>query len=377
VSGAVGGRPGGRSRGALAWLALGAALLLVAVAGGGGRDGGGTPLDPAGTGPEGARALVLLLESFGATVTPTAQLDLAGTDVALMLSDVVPADRTAEVEAWVRAGGRLVVADPFSSFTPPTTSSAGFFTSLPPTIGRDTCDLDALTGVDRVATGGVGARYEVPDGSRSCFGDGREAYVVATPLGEGTVVALGGPTPLLNERLDDADDAGLATALLAPRPGTRVAFLQPGAGAPAGERDLFSVLSTGARLGLWQLFAAFVVYAAFRARRLGRPVPEPQPVQIPASELVGAVGNLLQQTGEPERAARLLRADLHRRLADRLGLAPDAPPAVVADATAARSPVPRDAVLAVLTGPPVTTDVGLIELARSIDVVRREVLHER
>jgi hypothetical protein len=359
----------------LPWVALGVALVGVALLGGGGRRDGGAPLDPAGTGPEGARALVLLLEAFGAQVTVTDDLDLADADVALMLSDVVPAERVGDVEAWVRDGGTLVVADPFSGFTPPTAPGTGLFGGLPSAIPRDDCDLDALAGLDRLATGGAGTRYEVPSGSGSCFGDGREAFVVATPVGSGTVVALGSPAPLLNEHLDEADDAGLATALLAPRPGTRVAFLQPGAGVPGGDRGLFSVLSRGARLALWQLLVAFVVYAAFRARRLGRPVPEPQPVQIAASELVSAVGHLLARTRDPERAAVLLRDDLRRRLAERLGLPPDAPPGVVADATAARTSVPREAVLGALAGPPVTTDAGLVELAGTIDAVRTEVLH--
>ena len=57
-----------------------------------------------------------------------------------------------------------------------------------------------------------------------------------------------------------------------------------------------------------------MVFALWRARRLGRPVAEVQPVEIAGSELVVAVGNLLQKSGRPETAAERLRSDLHHDL---------------------------------------------------------------
>ena len=43
-------------------------------------------------------------------------------------------------------------------------------------------------------------------------------------------------------------------------------------------------------------------------------------MEIAGSELVVAVGNLLQKAGSPEIAAERLRADLHHDLTARLGL---------------------------------------------------------
>jgi len=117
------------------------------------------------------------------------------------------------------------------------------------------------------------------------------------------------------------------------------------------------------------------VYAWWRARRLGAPVLEPQPVQIAGSELVSAVGNLLQQTRDPDRAARLLRADLRRRLVERVGLPPGAPAEVIAEVTSARSGVDRARVARAVSDIPVRTEDELLDLARDIDVIRTEVLH--
>ena len=66
-------------------------------------------------------------------------------------------------------------------------------------------------------------------------------------------------------------------------------------------------------MALAQLLIAFVVFALWRGRRLGRPVAEVQPVEIAGSELVVAVGNLLQKAGRPEIAAERLRSDLPPR----------------------------------------------------------------
>ena len=98
---------------------------------------------------------------------------------------------------------------------------------------------------------------------------------------------------------------------------------------------------------------------------------------IAGSELVIAVGRLHQQARDPSRAAATLRDGLRRSLTERLGLAPDADPAAVADASAARTAVDRDRVHAALVGYHVRRDADLVELARLVSAVRREVLDEQ
>jgi hypothetical protein len=191
-------------------------------------------------------------------------------------------------------------------------------------------------------------------------------------------VAVGNAGAFTNDRIDDADNAVLVSQLLAPRPeGATVAFLDQTAGRTpgAGDERLVDLVPRRVLLALLQLAIAFLAYVWFRARRAGRPVGEPLPTPIAGSELVAAVGELRQQEKAPERSAVLLRDDLHRTLARRLGLPPDAP---IDDlvAVAERAGADPDQLRAVLDGPPVTDGDGLVALARDLDLTRQEILHE-
>ena len=360
----------------VALLALGLlAVTLVLGAPGTGHNG---DLDPASTETGGTKALVLLLRASGAHVSVSDQPPPAGTDIALMLADTSSTTFSASVERWVEAGGVLVVADRYSSFAPRVASGTTPFGAAEVQVDRGACDITALVGLEALFVPGGADRYEPPLGSGSCFTDRGRAFVVDSPRGRGHVVALGSPSVFTNAALDVGDNAGLAVALLAPVPGRRVdvLFCMTPHGSPASTRsDLASLVPTGIKLGLVELVVAFGLYAWWRGRRLGRPVAEPQPVQIGGSELVAAHGNLLQQTREPDRAARLLRADLRRRLSERLGIPRDASPQVVAEITSERTPLARDRVERAVTDAPVRSEQDLLDLARDIDAIRTEVLH--
>jgi hypothetical protein len=100
-------------------------------------------------------------------------------------------------------------------------------------------------------------------------------------------------------------------------------------------------------------------------------------VPIPGSELVSAVGNLLQQTKSPDRAAAVLRADLRRRLGERLGLPPGTSPEIVAASIEARAGRPQADVLPVVADLPCPTEADLLALSARIDELRRHVLGGR
>jgi hypothetical protein len=378
TDGSTGGR---RRRGWLPWAAGLAGLLVIALALGAPHTASTDDLDPHATDGSGTKALVLLLGQSGAHVQVTDRMPGPDTDVALLASDTTSQAQTSVLEGWVRAGGVLVVADPESSFVPVGAVSAGspFGLASPPVSPGD-CDIDALSGLDRVWPSSDPAFFDVPAGSSRCYTSGIRAFVVDTPLGRGHIVAVASPFVFTNNALDQYDNAGLATDLLAPRVGTRVSVLwgmDPGTDGGAGghQQDLGSLVSVGVKLALLELLVAFLIYAWFRARRLGQPVAEPQLVQIGGSELIRAHGDLLAQTRDPDRAARLLRADLRRRLAERLGLSPDASPEVVAEVTASRAGVDRDRVARAVTDIPVRSEAELLDLARDIDSIRAEVLH--
>jgi hypothetical protein len=355
-------------------LVLAAVLVVVVLVAGNPDDDPGAPLSPDGTGPSGAKATVLLLEELGAEVEVVREAPPASAQTALLLTDSLSDDREEAVLTWVRSGGTLVVADPASSLTPPVAEALGTFAGLGDvTLERARCDVDDLDGVDRLELGG-GALFEVASGVPACFGEGEQAFVVEGLVGDGRVVAVGGPYPFTNEGLDRADAAVLAARLLVPAPGTTVAFLDEAA-LGGGEDTLLDLVPDRVLLALGQLGLAFLVYVWFRARRAGRPVGEPQPTTLAGSELVEAVGRLLQQERSPERAAGRLQADLRRALAPRLGLPADAPLDDLV-AVAERAGADPSRVRSALGPRPVGDDEALIALARDIDETRREVFHE-
>jgi hypothetical protein len=385
VSGGVGGGAGARSsvRRALPWVAvvLGVALV-VAVAGRGAEE--GNPLDPASPGPLGTKGLVEVLRGLGGRVTVSAGQPGTGTDTALLLSDDLTPQRRQGLLDWVRRGGTLVVADPSSGVTRVEPTGSTRFGLLDAEIERR-CAVPALRDAERVAAPG-GVVFEIPEGqgapgnrpgaTRACFPRNDGAWLLVQPLGGGTVVRLGGASALVNQELGEADNAILLASLLVPVEGTAVQVLQPPlpGGGTAGLGDL---IAPRVRLALWQLVVAFVLLALWRARRLGRPVAEPQPVQLPGAELVVAVGNLLQRAKGRGQAAGLLTDDLRRSLAERLGLPPSTPADQVADTVAERTGIPRERVLRTLTRSTPRDEAELVALSQAADTIRREVTRVR
>jgi hypothetical protein len=354
-----------------ATIALGVAMAAIAVAliaGPPRRE--GPPLDPRSDTPLGTSALVALLERFDADVELSVGLPSPGDDVALVLRDRLDVEQAEAVAAWVEQGGTLVVTDPGSRFAP-AAEPAGLLPDGDP-LRPGTCTVGALAGIGDV-DGGAPLAYDVPAGADSCYGDEDSAFVVLGQHGAGEVVAVGGAAFVTNERLDEADNAVLALALLAPERGMRVRFVDPPLPVGGGDESLADLVPGGVKRALVQLAVAFVLYALWRAVRLGRPVPEPQPVQIAGSELVAATGRLLARTRDPQAAADGLREDRRRRLRTRLGVSPAADLDALVAVTAARTGLAPEAVAAAIDDRPITTDDALVSLTRVVAALDQEV----
>lgn len=371
-------------RRALPFIALAVGILLVGLVGQSGRN-DGEPLDPRSTGPLGARGLVLLLERFGADVRIGGGLPPTG-GTAVLLQDRLNEDETADLEEWVDGGGTLVVADPLSGFAPALgRGSTGLFEPEPRDADdedgadgdllRPQCPLPAVARVGAIDVEG-GAGYRVVPGAIGCFPGPGGPFLVARAAGAGTIVALAGGGPLVNVHLDEADNAVLAVSVIAPRPGTVVTIVEPSL-LGGGARSLSDLVSRRVKDALWQLLIAFGLFALWKARRLGRPIEEPQPVQIAGSELVVAVGNLLQQGRRREAAARMMRSSLRRTMSERLGVPADAAPDALASAAAARAGLDPAVVAAALDDRPPADDAALVALAQSVESIRKEVTHAR
>lgn len=360
----------------LPFALLAVAVLVIGLVTRNGRT-EGEPLDPRSTDELGARGLVLLLEREGAEVRLGGGVPPEGA-TAVVLRDQLNEQETEDLERWVRAGGTLVVADPLSSFSPAVGgSSADLFDpeSEDDELLRPRCALPVVSGITRIRVSAA-APYRARPGQVGCFPVRGGSYLAARSEGRGTVVALGGGGPFVNQQLDEEDNAVLAVALMAPQPGAVVTIVEPSV-LGGGRKELRDLVSRRVKDGLWQLLVAFAVFALWKARRLGRPVPEPQPVQIAGSELVVAVGNLLQQGRRRESAAAMLQSSLRRTMSERLGVPPDAPLDDFAAAAAARAGVDRHDVEAALSPTPPGDDAALVRLAQAVEALRNEVTHAR
>ena len=358
------------SGGAVVAGCVGAGLLAVALLGGSPDD--GPPLDPRSDGPLGTSALVSLLEHLGTDVELSVGLPDEGDDVALLLSDQLDEDQTDALRGWVRNGGTLVVTDPGSSLAPAM--------SLPGhpldagDVTRGVCTIAALDGVETV-DGGAAARYDTSLARSSCFGSRDFAFVVVSTEGAGEVIAVGGAAFATNDRLDEEDNAVLAAGLLAPRRGLSVRFVDAPLPAGGGDETLYGLVSDGVRRVGVQLGLAFLVYALWRAVRLGRPVRESQAVEIAGSELVAATGRLLERGRAPGASAEVLRDGLRRDVRARLGIGADLPPSALAEVIAVRAGVDPGEARTAVGDHAVSTDDELVAVARAVASVHREVFH--
>ncbi|HUW01247.1 MAG TPA: DUF4350 domain-containing protein [Acidimicrobiales bacterium] len=352
------------------WVLVGLALFgLVLLSGGPGDD--GPPLDPDNTGELGTRGLVLLLEEFDAEVDVTSVP--RDHDVALLLADRLDEIDRERLNEWVQAGGTLVVTDPGSPLGAQPAVGDFFGGLVDASIGADQCDVDAFAGLDRVDPSG-GIPLAVFPGDQSCFGDGVEAFVVVSDRRQGTVVSIGGAGAFTNGTLGSEDNAALAVTVLAPEPGTRIAFLEPPEPG-TGDKSLSDLVAPGIKLALVQLAIAFVVYALWRTIRLGRPVAEPQPIEIDSSEFVSAVGNLLAERRDPQLSAQTIAAASTRSFAAALGLGPATDAAIVATAVADRTGRDVHDVEGLLRAAPVSSDDDLVALTLALDRLEQELLH--
>lgn len=334
----------------------------------------GLPFDPASTDAFGTKALVMTLERVGADVNVLSSTDDMDVDTLLVLVDNLGTSAASRVEQFVEEGGTALVADSSGLLSddlrPARAQAIGFFE---PALPRE-CGVPALAGVNRVRTG-MSTLFAVPDDAVGCYTRGRAAWLIIREQGDGTLVTAGAPTFLTNSMLGEVDNAGLAAAVLAPEPETRVGILRPAFavsedGQGSSDQSLVDLIPMRLRGAFLQLLIAFGVLALWRMRRLGKPVSEPQAVRLPGSELVMATGNLLQLTGSRRRAAELLREDFRRAVSQRLGLPHDLPADELADLAAERTGVSQEDILAALGNTVPANDPELVVMAQRLEALR-------
>jgi hypothetical protein len=186
-------------------------------------------------------------------------------------------------------------------------------------------------------------------------------------------VSIGSPEPLTNAVLDEADNSVLAARLLLPAEGSSLAVLDPNAPG-SGRTTLGDLISDRVFQAILQIGVAFVVYALWRSRRVGRPVVERQSVAVAGSQFVRAVGGLQQRSRATDRAATTLRIDTRRLLSDRYGVSVGTDTATLAQLTASRTGLDRNQVATALSDGPILDEASLVILGQQLDIIRQEVL---
>jgi hypothetical protein len=332
------------------------------------------PFDPTSTQPDGTKAFAMLMQQTGAQFNVG---DEPGNGVALLMNDNLSDNEASDLVSWVKGGGTLVVTDTYSQLSDGTAINPP---SAQPTVLRPQCDASYTDNVGPIEpnTNADYTLFEQDDGTTSaCFPVKNGFFIVAHEEGRGRVVDVGSPSIFTNQDIAKLDNSVLVTNLMQPGPGTDITWLttqdEGGARSATGSAGLWQLQPPRVAEGWWQLIFAAVALSLWRGRRLGKPVEEPQQVEIAASQLVVAAGNLLQTANQASDAASILRADLMRSLATLLGVPPNVDMRVLIDVAHARTGIPVERLTAVLYGVPVADNTELIKLAQQIEYLQMEV----
>lgn len=341
-------------RGLWAWIAIGAALLLVGAAGAAISSNEWFAkglLDPESAGPVGARALAEILRENGVAVdvvrTRDAARDAVGADTTLVLSSTAVLSDGAVRDVTSRAGD-VVLVDPAGRDIRLLFDGAGVggFGPADP-VPAECAQPDA----ERAGSIAVGTLFTAGGGESTigCFPVGDEfGLLAADHSATSRAVAVDARELFTNEHLAEGANASLAIGLMGRHP--RVVWFVPtaadgDAGAATGLGDLTPPWVTPAIL---LLLCAGLVAAVWRGRRFGPLVAENLPVTVRAAETMEGRARLYARSRDAVHALDALRLGTLDRLARLLALGPSASADEIADAAAERIGAPRDAVRGIL-----------------------------
>jgi uncharacterized protein DUF4350 len=325
-------------------------------------------------GPEGTLALMRFLPRMGVAVSSAETPPRTGTFV--LLRDLRTPREARSLLSWVSKGGRLVVAEPESGVLEAMGEASapveeGAIGSHRHEVLQPGCIAPEVVGVRRLVVAPSDAGFSTPAAALGCFPGASGAFLVVAARGSGSVVALGGRSPLTNELLREGDNALLALRLFAAS--GPVVFGPPAPAAFGQGKGLWASLPARAKAAAAGLVLALVLFAIARGRRLGKPVLEEPLTTIPSSQLVQAAAGLYRNARAAGHAGALLRRAAAWRLAHRLGL-PDADPSEVRRALAADGRLDADA--AVLDGPGPAGDDELIALGQDLAELEAAAVRE-
>jgi hypothetical protein len=311
-------------------VALAVVLVVVTLAVGRPNSSGLPSLSARSSAPDGARALMLWLDSLGFATDEITNEPYAvdpALDALFVLAPTTRFDDAAvdAVADWVEDGGQLVLVTAsgprpllerfelrlrFAGDRLGQAAPAQPVLLAPPVERLRVDTWEALEGEERLAPWLV-AGERVVMGSR--------------PYGKGQVIVLTALRPLSNEGLADPESAALVLNLVGRLPpGARLAF-----------DEYHHGFISGATRGLWQLLVRnywgwAVLYALglgylylwLRGRRFGPPLVAIPSARRSVGEYVASLGALYRRAGQRGYVADRLADQLKRELATGLGLNP-------------------------------------------------------
>jgi hypothetical protein len=334
----------------------------------------GARMDPKSTEPDGAHALVTLLRDGGVevvvadTVADVERAARPGTQILVAqsqyLTDTALIDRLADVP------GDLLLVEPTvrtrEALMPGVRMSAG-------SVAFDSNPNCPLREANRAGTVRFGPSdtYRAKDGRdlTSCY----DGILIRYRDGGRTVTAVGNTDFMTNGSLLQAGNAALAMNLAGARP--RLIWYAPHRveGETSSPSSISDLIPENVTWIVWQLCLVVLLVALWKGRRPGPLVAEELPVVVRASETVEGRARLYRSRRARDRAAAALRTATLQRLLPRLGLGPGAPAPAVVTTVAQRSGADPGFVSYHLFGPPPATDHDLLQLARALDDIERQV----
>lgn len=343
-------------------------------------------LDPRSPAPSGSLALAELLRDQGVTVDVAETADAAAAEL------TEPAAATVFVAYGQYLGpvqiGKLSAATQVVLIDPSVDALTHYAPDLAADADRLTvkdrepnCTLPAAVAAGAARMGGAGYRPTGAAGSgtlTACYGTGAaSALVQLSNSGGPTVTVIGSGSALTNERLGQDGNAALAMNLLGGS--AHLVWYLPTLGellTSMGQQErksLWQLIPSGWKWAMVQALLAGVLFALWRARRLGPVVTEPLPVVVRAAEATEGRARLYRKIKATDRAADALRAAGRDRLAPMVGLTATADPHALTGAIADRTGQSPTQVADLLYGAAPATDEALVKLADDLDSLTREV----
>ncbi|HEX4443403.1 MAG TPA: DUF4350 domain-containing protein [Galbitalea sp.] len=286
------------------------------------------PLDPAGTGQTGSRALVAVLGQHGVKVTATSTLAAthgaidSPKDTTLLVydpSDYLDSDQLAALRSLAE---HVVVIAPDKQQVreiDPAVSLIGSATASP-TAG---CTLPAAVKAATLADGGNA--YRVSGGAVAysrCFPNGDNDYtLVVQRTGKRTLAIVGAMNAFTNRYIPDQGNAALAINLLGES--RNLVWYLPSVddvGASGHTVSFAEAAPAWITSFVALVFLVIIAAALWRGRRFGPLVIERMPVVVRASETMEGRARLYQTTSARSRALDSLRIGTIGRVTTMCGL---------------------------------------------------------